>query len=162
MKSLKGLRILVVEDDQDCAELYKFIFEDAGARVITVEKAGEALALQNRYKPDVLVSNLIPPDLDSYALVKLMKAYEAQRGRRLVAVALTSSVREVNRVQILGSGFHTYIPKPINLDLLLAELENLLGLKKVSQHKGRHRHELPRLSCRALPVLTKAPGFANG
>jgi hypothetical protein len=139
MESLKGLRILVVEDDQDCAELYKFIFEDAGARVITVEKVGEALAIQNRYKPDVLVSNLIPPDLDGYALVKLMKAYEAQRGRRLVALALTPSAREVNRVQILGSGFHTYIPQPINLDLLLAELENLLGLKKVSQQKGRHR-----------------------
>jgi DNA-binding response OmpR family regulator len=139
MESLKGLRILVVEDDQDCAELYKFIFEDAGARVITVEKAGEALAIQNRYKPDVLVSNVKPLDLDSYALVKLMKAYEAQRGRKLVAVALTPCVREVNRARILGSGFHTYIPKPINLDLLLAELENLLGLKKVSQHKGRHR-----------------------
>ena len=141
MKSLKGKRILVVEDDQDCAELFKFIFEDAGARVITVEKAGEALARQDRYKPDVLVSHLIPPDLDGYALVKLIKAYEAQRGRKLVAVALIPSVKEVNRAQILGSGFDTYIPKPINLDLLLAELENLLGLKKVSQHKGRHRSQ---------------------
>lgn len=138
MESLKSKRILVVENDKDCAELFKFIFEDAGARVITVENAGEALAIQKRYKPDVLVSNLTPPDLDSYALVKLMKAYEAQRGRKLVVVALTPCVREVNRARILGSGFHTYIPKPINLDLLLAELENLIGLKKVSQHKGLH------------------------
>jgi DNA-binding response OmpR family regulator len=132
MESLQGLRILVVEDDQDCAELFKFIFEEAGARVITVEKAGEALAIQNRYKPDVLVSNLIPPDLDIYALVKLMKAYEAQRGRKLVAVALIPCVWEVNRSRILGSGFHTYIPQPINLDLLLAELENLLGVEKLT------------------------------
>ncbi len=132
MVSLKGKRILVVEDDRDCAELFNFIFEDAGARVITVTKAGEALAIQDRYKPDVLLSNLIPPDLDSYALVKLMKAYEAQRGRKLVAVALTPWVREVNRARILGSGFHTYIPKPINIDLLLVELENLLGLEKLT------------------------------
>lgn len=139
MESLKGKRILVVEGDQDCGELFKFIFEDAGARVITVEKAGEALAIQNRYKPDVLVSNFTPPDLDSYALVKLMKAYETQRSRKLVAVAVTRCVREVNRARILGSGFHTYIPKPINFDLLLAEIENLLGLEKVSQLKGLHR-----------------------
>ncbi|MEW6495103.1 MAG: response regulator [Cyanobacteriota bacterium] len=147
MKSFKGLRILVVEDDRDCAELFKFLFEDAGARVITVEKPGEALALQNSYKPDVLLSNFTPPDLDSYALVKLMKAYEAQRGRNLFAVALTPCVREVNRARILGSGFHTYIPKPINLDLLLAELENLLELEKVSQHKGRHRSQSTTGQC---------------
>lgn len=46
-----------------------------------------------------------------------MKAYETQRSRKLVAVAVTRCVREVNRARILGSGFHTYIPKPINFDL---------------------------------------------
>ena len=130
MESLKGLWILVVENDWDCAELFKFIFEDVGARVITVDSAGKALAIQNPYKPDILVSNLKLPDLDGYEFVKLVRAYEAQRGRHLVAVAVTSSKRRVNPARILGAGFQLHISNPINPDQLIADLASRVELKE--------------------------------
>ncbi len=140
MESLKDLRVLVVEDEADCAELFNFIFEElAGARVLTVASAGDALAIQDRYQPDVLVSNLKLPDLNGYELVELVKDYEAARGREIIAVALTPSLREVNSARILGAGFQMHISKPINPNLLLAKLENFVGLEKVSQRRGLHR-----------------------
>ena len=130
MESLKGLWILVVENNRACAELFKCIFEDVGARVITAASAGEALAIQDRYKPNVLVSNLKLPDLDGYELVKRVRAYESQRGRDLVAVAVTHSKRGLKLARILGAGFQLHISKPINPDQLIAEVASRVELKE--------------------------------
>lgn len=130
---LCGLRILVVENDPYSAELFKFIFEElAGATVVTVASAGEALLKLEHYKPDILVSNLVLPELDGYLLLDLVRTYEKQRGRSIIAVAVTLYSRGVNLARIQSAGFQTYISKPIDPDQLVAKLASLVELQKVS------------------------------
>ncbi|HEY9667082.1 MAG TPA: response regulator [Coleofasciculaceae cyanobacterium] len=130
---LCGLRILVVENDPYSAELFKFILEElAEATVVTVASAGEALLKLERYQPDILVSNLVLPELDGYSLLDLVRTYEKQRGRSIVAVAVTLYSRDVNLARIQSAGFQTYISKPIDPELFVAKLASLVEFQKVS------------------------------
>ncbi|HEY9798409.1 MAG TPA: hypothetical protein V6D30_22445, partial [Leptolyngbyaceae cyanobacterium] len=55
---LKGLNILLVEDNPDSAELFSFILKIAEAQVVTVALASQALLILENYKPDILLSNI--------------------------------------------------------------------------------------------------------
>jgi CheY-like chemotaxis protein len=124
---LKGLSILLVEDDLDSAELFNFVFEIASAQVVRVASAGEALLRLETYQPDILVSNIVLPDIDGYSLVKWVRTYEKGRGREIIAVAVTASARDVDRAKAMSAGFHTHIPKPIEPATLVTELAKLTG-----------------------------------
>lgn len=124
---LKGLSILLVEDDPDSAELFNFIFEIAEAQVVNVSSAGEALVTLETYKPDILVSNIALPDIDGYSLLEFVYAYETARRREIIAVAVTASARDVDRARAMAVGFHAHIPKPIEPVTLVVELAKLSG-----------------------------------
>lgn len=124
---LKGLNILVVEDDRDSAELFSFIFKIAEAQVSTVSSAGEALLTLETYQPDILVSNILLPDIDGYSLLDFVYACEKVRIKEIIAVAVTPSVRDVDRAKAMSSGFHAHIPKPIEAVTLVVELAKLTG-----------------------------------
>ncbi|MCA1994040.1 MAG: response regulator [Coleofasciculus sp. S288] len=123
---LRGLNILLVEDDSDSAELFNVIFELAEARVMTVASARKALEQLESYEPDIVISNLALPDMDGYSLVKKVCTSEKIRGREIIAVAVTASAREVNLAKVMSAGFQAYIPKPINPAMLVTALANLL------------------------------------
>jgi len=124
---LKGLSILLVEDDPDSAELFSFIFEIAEAQVVRVASGGEALLTLETYKPDILLSNIALPDIDGYSLLEFVYGYETARRREILAVAVTASAREVNRAKAMAVGFHAHIPKPIEPVTLVVELAKLSG-----------------------------------
>jgi CheY-like chemotaxis protein len=131
---LKGLSILLVEDNPDSAELFSFILKIAEAQVVTVALASQALLILENYKPDILLSNIVLPDLDGYSLVKQAYAYEEARGRKIIAVAVTESARDINRSKARLAGFYTYIPKPIEPVTLIIELANLTG--RITNHEA--------------------------
>jgi CheY-like chemotaxis protein len=124
---LKGLSILLIEDDPDSAELVSFIFEIAEAQVVRVASGGEALLKLETFKPDILVSNIALPDIDGYSLLEFVYAYEIARRREIIAVAVTASARDVDRARAMALGFHGYIPKPIEPVKLVVELAKLSG-----------------------------------
>ena len=124
---LKGLTILLVEDDPDSAELFSFIFEIAEAQVVRVASGGEALATLETFKPDILVSNIALPDTDGYSLLEFVHALETARQREIIAVAVTASARDVDRAKAMAVGFHTHIPKPIEPVTLVVKLAKLSG-----------------------------------
>ena len=124
---LKGLSILLVEDEPDSAELFSFIFEIAEAQVVRVASGGEALVTLETYKPDILLSNIALPDIDGYSLLEFVYGYETARRREILAVAVTASARDVNRAKAMAVGFHAHIPKPIEPVTLVVELAKLSG-----------------------------------
>lgn len=124
---LKDLSILVVEDDRDSAELFSFIFKIAEAQVLTVSSAAEGLLTLETYEPDILVSNIVLPDIDGYSLLNFFCTCEKVRIKEMIAVAVTPSVREIDRAKAMSSGFHAHIPKPIEPVRLVVELAKLTG-----------------------------------
>lgn len=122
--SLPGLRVLLVDDDQDNLQMLSNVLKMCRAEVYLVQSAAEALAALRSYKPDVLVSDLAMPNEDGYSLISKVRALE--NGKQLPAVALTSYVRVEDRERALAAGFNMFVPKPIEPDELIAAILSLI------------------------------------
>jgi len=111
---LEGLRVLVVDDDRDALELATAILSAAGAIVRTCGSAGEALLAVQRWRPDVLVSDIEMPGEDGYALIREVRALDAGHGGTTPAVALTAYGRTQDRMLSLSAGYDMHVPKPVD------------------------------------------------
>ncbi len=122
---LDGRHILVVDDERDTCDVVAVILGSAGAEVRTVVSAAEALEMLDQWPPDVLVADVGMPDMDGYQLVRKVRARGAERGGRVLAVALTAYARVEDRRRALSAGFHTHLAKPIDPGELVAVIASL-------------------------------------
>jgi signal transduction histidine kinase len=112
---LDHLHILVVDDHADGRALTSLVLTQAGASVIAVASAREALhQVLHGERPDVLVSDIGLPGEDGYALVRQIRQHEAEHGGFLPAIALTGFVRAEDRTRIRASGFQAHVSKPLD------------------------------------------------
>ncbi len=125
--SLDGLRVLVVDDEQDTRDLLRAVLEKCGSEVTTAASAAEALDAIERLRPDVLISDLGMPDEDGYALIVKVRKLPAERGGQTPAAALTAYARVEDRLRVLRSGFQIHLPKPVEPTELVTVVANLAG-----------------------------------
>lgn len=123
--SLEGVRVLLVDDDQDTLNMLAEILTGHRAAVQTASSAAGALEALQWYRPDVLVSDLAMPDEDGYSLIAKVRALEGKSGRQIPAVALTAYVRVEDRTRALSAGFNMFVPKPIEPTELITVIANL-------------------------------------
>ncbi len=116
---LKGLRLLVVDDDADTRELFAIALQENGADVTVAGSVREALRILERLEPDIVLSNIVMPNEDGYDLIRQVRSRDAQQGRQTLAIAITGMAREEDRDRILAAGFQHYLSKPISLSELL-------------------------------------------
>jgi CheY-like chemotaxis protein len=137
---LEGIRVLVVDDDQDMRDTLQFVLEYYGAEVTVAASVAEALAALERSKPDVLLSGLAMPGESGYDLMRKIAARQDAAGA-LPAAALTSYSREDERERALAAGFRIHLGKPIEPDALVAAVAQLAGgrSRKVSSSDRRAR-----------------------
>ncbi len=124
---LDGLRVLLVEDNEDTLDMLKFIFEESGAEVITATSVDDALEALERFSPGALVSDIAMPDRDGYDLIREVRSREPERGGKIPAVAVTAYTRAEDRVRVLAAGFQMHIAKPIAPGELIAVVASLTG-----------------------------------
>jgi len=122
---LSGLRILVVEDEDDTRDLLVTALEQCGAEVAAVASVADALKRLDEQVPDVLVSDLAMPDEDGYSLIRQVRARPGERGGRVPAAALTAYARAEDRVRALAAGFQMHVPKPIDPAALVRMVASL-------------------------------------
>ena len=125
--SLDGLRVLVVDDEQDARDLLRAVLENCGSEVMTAGSAAEALDAIEALRPDVLISDLGMPGEDGYSLIARVRALPAERGGRTPAAALTAYTRVEDRLRVLRSGFQIHLPKPIEPVELVTVVASLAG-----------------------------------
>jgi PAS domain S-box-containing protein len=117
---LDGLRVLVVEDHRDSAELVYTVLTNANAHVRTVSSVADAIAAFARERPDVVVSDLEMPDEDGFALAARIRGGEPADAERVPLVALTAHGRASDRERSLAAGFDMHVAKPIDPAELVA------------------------------------------
>jgi signal transduction histidine kinase len=110
IEDVRGLRVLVVEDDVDTREAIAFLLGSAGAVVETAASVPEALEAARARPPDILVCDIGLPGEDGYALVRRLRA----EGRTTPAVALTAFARGADRERALAVGFQGHLAKPVD------------------------------------------------
>ena len=87
---LDGLRVLLVDDEQDARELFAATLEEHVAAVTAVGSAGEALSTLPVVRPHVLVSDIAMPGEDGHSLMRKVRALDRERGGVMASVALTA------------------------------------------------------------------------
>ncbi|MET0385847.1 MAG: ATP-binding protein [Polyangiales bacterium] len=117
---LKGLHVLVTDDEPETRELIRYLLEQCETRVTTAASAEEALQCMERETFDVLISDIGMPDMDGYALIRRVRTLTPERGGRMPAVALTAYARAEDRTKALRAGFTMHLAKPIEPSELLA------------------------------------------
>jgi PAS domain S-box-containing protein len=123
---IKGLRLLVVDDEEATRELLRAVLERAGAQVETARSASEAVVSFQQNRPDILLTDIAMPGEDGYSLIRRIRALPADQGGRVPAVALTGHARMIDRTRALMAGFRAHVPKPIEPAELMAVLVALV------------------------------------
>jgi signal transduction histidine kinase/CheY-like chemotaxis protein len=117
---LEGLRVLIVDDDEDTLETLRILLTENGAVVRTASSAFAALTEVEEWVPDLLISDIGMPEQDGYALIRKVRALDAAHGGRIPAVALTAYARVEDRLKVLSAGFQLHVAKPIEPAELIA------------------------------------------
>lgn len=125
LPDLKGVSVLVVDDDEDAREILATVLIQAGATVAKAADTAEALAHLEHDVPTILLSDIGMPGQDGYAFIRELRRREADKGGRVPAVALTAYARSDDRFRALASGFQMHIAKPVEVSELLAVVANL-------------------------------------
>ena len=124
---LDGLRVLVVDDEEDTRDMLVAALTGCGAQVTPAGSTAEALAAFERERPDVLVSDIGMPEEDGYALIREVRARAAERGGRVPAIALTACAREEDRRKAIRAGYQMHMSKPADLDELTEVIASFAG-----------------------------------
>jgi signal transduction histidine kinase len=125
LPSIEGMRVLLVDDDQDTLNMLAAVLRDYRAEVQTATRAAEAFEALQWFKPHVLVSDLALPGEDGYSLIDKVRAMGAENGEQIPAVALTAYVRVEDRARALSAGFNMFVPKPVEPTELVVVIANL-------------------------------------
>jgi CheY-like chemotaxis protein len=123
---LAGVTVLLVEDERDIADLLLFILGEAGAEVIWVMQASQALARFHHSRPNILLSNLRLPDQNGDWLIQAIRQAESGRMPHLPAIAITSYTREFNADTVLEAGFDRFLPKLIDAEEIISTILELV------------------------------------
>jgi signal transduction histidine kinase/ActR/RegA family two-component response regulator len=110
---LDGLRVLVVEDDDDARTMIETVLCGQGASVRTVATAGAALDLLGIERVDVLVSDIEMAGTDGYQLIRALRLRPAVLGGTVPALALSAYARTEDRLRALRDGFQLHLAKPV-------------------------------------------------
>ena len=128
--TLRGLRILVVDDDSDARNLFTRALEQYEARVTAVASAGAALTTLERWKPDVLVSDIAMPEENGYVLIRTIRCLTPEQGGTIPALAVTAYAGADDVKLALSAGFQAHRAKPIEpAELALAVRELARGIQ---------------------------------
>lgn len=122
-----GLKVLVVEDDEDAREILGLLLEQAGADVRQASSVATGLEALDAAVPDLVLCDISMPDGDGYSFARALRARPPERGGKVVAVALTAHAREEDRRRSLDAGFSGHAVKPIDPNALGALVSRLFG-----------------------------------
>jgi len=116
--ALRGLRVLLVDDEPDAREVAHVALAGFGAAVRAAPSAAEALEILGRESFDLLVSDIGMPGMDGLTFIRRLRAEGPQAAQRMPAVALTAFAMESDIRAGMEAGFQAYVAKPISLQRL--------------------------------------------
>lgn len=130
-EDLKGVRILVIDDEPDARALLHRLLEDCSAVVTTAASADEAIDRLREAAIDVIVSDIGMPGEDGYSLISRVREIDSRP--RIPAVALTAYARSEDRTRSILAGFDMHIAKPVEPAELIATVASL-----AKRHRPTH------------------------
>ncbi len=124
---LRGIEVLLVEDEMLAREAIARLLEQYGAQVRAVSSAARAREAFEIRRPDVVVADIGMPQEDGYSLVTSLRRIEESQGTpRVPAVAATAFARTEDRQRALAAGFDEHMAKPVDPERVIEVLARLV------------------------------------
>ena len=123
MSSPSAKKVLIVEDEKDILQLVKLYLEKEGYRTVTASTGSEGLAQVRSEKPDLLVLDLMLPEIDGLEICKRLRS--APDTAMLPIIMLTAKAEESDTIIGLELGADDYVTKPFSPKTLVARVKAL-------------------------------------
>jgi CheY-like chemotaxis protein len=130
---LRGMAILVIDDEPDAREMLVSLLQVCGASVAEASSAAEALGLLARVRPDVLLSDLGMPGEDGFSLIRKVRALPDAEGGSTPAIAVSGYASSEDRKHALTAGFQVHLAKPVSVTTLIAVIRTLSRAASVAK-----------------------------
>jgi CheY-like chemotaxis protein len=117
--TLRGLHILLVDDNQDTLDAIRVVLEFNGASVVCSTSAEAARQRLTTTSVDLVISDLAMPLEDGFDFVRSLRGRSAAEGGRTPAIAFSSYNDPKTRLRALDSGFQDFVGKPVDLAFLV-------------------------------------------
>ncbi|GAA6614348.1 response regulator [Scytonema sp. NUACC26] len=117
-------QLLLVDDEPGLREAVKDYLQESGFSVQVASNAREGWELVQQNLPDLVISDIMMPQVDGYQFLKQLR--DDPRFRSLPVIFLTAKGMTTDRIQGYHAGVDAYLPKPFDPDELVAIVENLL------------------------------------
>ena len=124
-------RILVIEDNPANMQLMMYLLRAFGHHTFDATDGETGLIVAKKELPDLILCDLQMPGIDGYEVARRIRLEPQLTAMSLVAVTAYAMVGD--REKVLAAGFNGYIPKPINPELFLGQVEAFLPLEKRSR-----------------------------
>jgi DNA-binding response OmpR family regulator len=124
-------KILVVDDEPDALELIAFNLKNAGLEVLTAENGDQALRLARAQLPDLILLDLMLPEVDGLEVCKILRRDPATSAIPIIMV--TAKAAEMDRVLGLELGADDYVTKPFSPRELVLRVKNLLRRRQAAE-----------------------------
>jgi two-component system CheB/CheR fusion protein len=119
-RSIAGVRVLLLEDDDDTREAYATMLAELGADVRAVSSAAAGRAALESFVPQVILSDIAMPGEDGFSFIETVRRLDPERGGHVPAAALTALASDEDRQRALRAGFQMHVAKPVDVDRLVA------------------------------------------
>ena len=122
---MAGEQILVVEDNEKNMKLFRDVLGATGYRTLEASTGEQALILAARHGPALVLMDIRLPDMTGVEALGRLRRHE--RTARIPVLALTAQAMKGDRERFIEAGFDGYLSKPVDIDELLATVEQHCG-----------------------------------
>ena len=128
-KSIKGLHILLAEDNELNMEIAEFVLQNEGAEVTKAWNGQEAVELFGNSEPgefDVILMDIMMPVMNGYEATKMIRSLEREDAKTIPIIAMTANAFTEDRIRAKESGMDEHIAKPVDTELLVKIIHKLV------------------------------------
>ena len=132
-KSIKDLKILLVEDNELNMEIAEFVIQNEGASVTKAWNGQEAVEIFKKSRPDefdVILMDIMMPVMNGYEAAKMIRALDRDDAKTVPIIAMTANAFTEDRLKSKESGMNEHIAKPIDAKLLVKVISELVKNKE--------------------------------
>lgn len=123
---LTGVKVLFVDDEIETLEAFEMLLEALGAEVRTASSVDQAIDLVERWRPDVILSDINMPHQDGNQFIRRVRVRPLESGGMTPAIAISGRVQPSDQTRALLAGFQHHLRKPIHADDLVRAVRSVL------------------------------------
>ena len=128
-KSIKGLHILLAEDNELNMEIAEFVLQNEGADVTKAWDGQEAVELFRNSEPgefDVILMDIMMPVMNGYETTKMIRSLDREDAKAIPIIAMTANAFTEDRIRAKEAGMDEHIAKPVDVGLLIKVIHKLV------------------------------------